>query len=153
MLQMVERHTFLEDGEVYYCDDFSFRGQGIRKITEKSGGMWDGFYVCPQTGYLAVVPKKKYKQAAKKPETRRILHKTEELRKVKGIWYRVHVLPNWPDLPEVTVDKLGEHRPGEYVLSSGKWIVRHYSKDVRTFVTDKRQLSSKELKTYGLKNG
>ncbi len=93
MLEMVERNTYLKDGQVY-CLDYSLPdGKGESPISEHQN-YWCRFYVHPESGLLLEKPARKRqrnhgheKQEALSKVMRKI-SATECLLKLDGVWYR-----------------------------------------------------------------
>lgn len=151
----VEIHTFLRDGEVFYNSDFWFLERAVSDENSKNF-----FYVHPTTKKLIHKPRtnvvrnpwalKKKQELAK---TFRFISNGVQLLKLSGIWYEINFSVNTKkvfynystenymvrDLTEKEIEKLSKS-PLDYTS-------RHCYKNIQ-----KRQLSSKELKAYSLKN-
>lgn len=146
LLQMVEQHTFLgDDGKAYYVPEF-YLGRDSKfgaVCLEETRSRMNQFYVCPVTRNLLKskrIPELDWnkREVEKQAKVLRVITDTTEIRKIEGIWYHITVLPEWPKQkgPVLLKDALG-----------------NTTREGSRFVKTKRQLSSKELKKFGIKNG
>lgn len=145
MFEMVQRHTFMREGEVWcHCGS---RSLPIRKIGSYS--RWPTFFVHPETGIFWEAPPRRRKRSARvSPVEQKWLTRSVLLRKLKGLWFECHLM-RFPERLEK-----GD-RPWRFDLAEGRDIcpsqARHiYQEPV--YCISKRQLSRKELKHFGLKN-
>jgi hypothetical protein len=166
----VETKTRLDqDGKVWCCDSRP-------RLLENS--TYVRFYVHPQTGILCVNPsyrnwknsQKEYKQRQEEEKfnTQRDLPDGVHLRKSKGIWYSVEMLPIPPEVKIMVYPKIGapyERVTGGsaydvildqtlYLRNNQVWSMttRNWVRGSNTYCASKRQLSHTELKKYGVEN-
>ena len=148
LLEMVERHTFEREGEVW-CFRRRWWTPNEVRVTEL-GGHWGCFYVDPRSGLLREAPPARRVQSWREREAQRLaetcrwLDEQTALLKVKGCWFEcgMHPLPENDEWHEFD---LAQHRQ-----ISGDQAKKCYGK--RMFCVAKRQLSQKELRKHGLKN-
>lgn len=149
----VETNTFRAGKDIYFNDHYSYHNRGaVAKISEQYS---DLFYVNPDDKTLAYHPKGKkinWKIEREKDEakTLRILGDYWQLLKLNGIWYEVkgqkvdtYFVRDAIKKGYATVigpkDRLIKENEGRSFYKTAK-------------VTYKKELSSKELKKFGLKN-
>lgn len=158
-----------EHGEIWCCDG------SPRPLTDAN---WVRFYVDPDTKSLCVNPyyrvwKKRYKLKQQQMQ-QEILNQERDLpdgthlRKHKGIWYSVQILPIPPVTKETVYPKIGEpyqrtvggtaydvileqtvgiNKNQVYSVTTGSYLYRQ-----PVYCASKRQLNHNELKKYGIEN-
>jgi hypothetical protein len=148
LLEFVERHTFMHEGSV--CIINTRRGGGIQSVTLSGRFGRSRFYVHPETGVLQVIrPLSRHERRKARQESRnrtgRWLDHRSALKQIKGIWFacEFRVIP--PDGPF----KIYDHALEQDVGRGG--LVRREGVYLHCFA--KRQLSRRELRRYGLRNG
>lgn len=175
MYDTLEKDTFLgEDGHPYVL---SYNGPRRADIETRWWNQQDRFYVCPETG---IIKKVKYIPRTEKeyPPFYKIVADDSVLIQIKNIWYMVSVHPDIDRKelerlcsnaanPESLCTSVGIFAPTEkdflYYNYIYKKIVRglaltsyekaffyRYSKMSQN-VQEKRQISKRDLKKYGLK--
>ncbi|EEF62206.1 hypothetical protein Cflav_PD6482 [Pedosphaera parvula Ellin514] len=147
LLEMVIRHTFMNEGEIW-CFDSNWRMAGgpVNQIA----GRCKPFYVHPETGILCeqVWWRKRAtyfeKEAQQRSETQRQLSRNVRLIKLNGLWF------------ECQMEFFREtQNPTPYDVALGRQVYGSIScKMYGDYVhcVAKRQLSRKELRRYGLSN-
>lgn len=144
MLEMVERNTFIRDGEAW-C----FRGGDQLPIADLRG-RWNCFYVHPETGILTELPHRSgglssyHRQQGRIQSVRR--WESERLLLVlwKGLWFACHMKSFAETHFVPPFDALWKLRLCE------SHAFEAYGRGF--YCLSKRQLSGKELKRYRLKN-
>ena len=141
LLEMVVRHTFLKDGELWCRDGhWSVMEVPISKVT----GRWRIAYVDPDTGILRAMPLFKRKQPPASPLLDSIrLSEETELKRISGLWFRIQTRKLSPGEP-------GYDLLTRRVRTERTWPGRNYRPPI--ICVAKRQLSTKELRRYGLTN-
>ncbi len=149
MLEMVERNTFIKEGEVWCIT--SYRWSGGREIpVQKLGKRWHPFYVHPETGVLCEIPDKarsltlQEKVERKFGQVRKQISKHCLLIKLRGHWFECWMWPlnnHWETSPIDVVFKCP--------LASAH---AHEVYGDPVYCQEKRQLSRKELRQLGLTN-
>lgn len=141
LLEMVVRHTFLKDGELWCRDgQWSQAEVPISQVT----GRWRIAYVDPETGILRAMPKfKRKKPMASAPIDSIRLSEETELRRINGLWFRIQTRKLSPGEP-------GYDLLTRRVRTERTWPGRNYRPPI--ICVAKRQLSTKELRRHGLAN-
>ena len=146
LLQMVERHTFLKNGEVWIFGD---SGDVEVPITSVWGwGNWV-FYVCPKSGRLFRKPAgPRSRHGAREQLGRetwwRWVTKTKAFWKCEGCWFECEMRP---------ITQENELQEFDFMLR--RPVSRMDAEQIDgkpVFCAAKRQLSSKELRKHGLTN-
>ena len=164
----VETHTFMKDGEVWYFRNWYC--ENYRPMDHETSTM---FYVHPETKKLCQhIPKSRKTRheeyLAKQPTEFVILPAHQQLRKIDGIWYRFWLSED-PDKMEC-----GKYRTVNYTRPFDSYDIKdyqlkigeekRYSKENEEYSYAvryrmipapkllRKQLNSKELKRYFLKN-
>jgi hypothetical protein len=144
LLEFVERHTFMHDGEVCILDT-SHRG-GVKPVTE-IGWRRSLFFVHPDTGLLEVIPKVSKRswraRESKSPITEFWIGKDISRRKIHGLWFECHF-----ERPVNVRYEAYDHALERVVKRDD--LSRHHHRYL--LCVHKRQLSSRELGKYGLRN-
>jgi hypothetical protein len=146
LLEFVERNTLMKNGGVW-C--FMHWGQEHEVPIARVRNRCCPFYVHPETGVLCEIPpqrRTKRIQAGVRDLVR--LSKTRVLRKLNGLWFECRMEPFPKEF------KRGDN-PWRWDYAEGKMIGRGHSYGLYSathYCAAKRQLSSRELKKYGLKN-
>ena len=148
LLEMVERHTFLRNGEVwcFQCGWWNANEVQVAKI----GGSWACFYVHPRSGLLWDVwpgrrpPSWREREAQKRAEACRWLNEETALLKLNGCWFECDMRPLPAD------ERMRTYDSASRMLLSRREAERRYGKPV--ICVGKRQLSRRELKHFGLTN-
>lgn len=146
LLEYVERHTFMHDGQV--CAVGTCRGGGIRPV-----GPWrygrTRFYVHPETGLLhelAPMPHhlRKFKWQKQSDDPTIWLNDRQALKQIKGLWYfcQFKVFSRNEDFAPY------DHATGQVV----DWKKLGWSINRHLYCFGKRQLSRRELRQHNLKN-
>jgi hypothetical protein len=146
LLEFVERHTFMQNGEVCVLDTWH-RG-GIVPVTSRRYGR-SAFYVHPETGLLQKiirVPLREWRLAArpKPPVTLYWLSDLVALKQIGGIWFACQFR---------TVQQEGSFQAYDHV--AGKTVGRgQLSRRNGNYLLcfAKRQLPRRELRRHGLTN-
>ena len=158
--QFVAQHVRLHDDGTLW--DYDGRPRPLAS--------WDRFYVDPTNGVLRKNTvrsewdirrqRRRDEEAAERAKTQRSLSGGVELRKKDGIWYQVDIVPVPEIVKHETVRNDGTVRViesggtaydvilGQTVGTRSGWQITRASHYART----KRQLSSAELKRYGVAN-
>jgi hypothetical protein len=160
LTELVETHTFVQDGRVAYYEKYNWRSKNGRFhefIDEQSSEI---LYVHPVTRKLCLKKKEpktawKARRAAKEAETSLVLGDYHQLLKLYGIWYEV-----WADTSHQHIKHLGPHARllseggeegkkfvSEWFKKQDHWFYRYSAPKIY-----KRQCDAKTLKKYGLKN-
>lgn len=148
LMDMVQRNTFMRDGEVW-CFGYKFWRQFVEMPVAELHRRWDGFYVHPESGILCEIPSasevSRHKiEEVKRKEYCQWLGKDRALLKIDRLWF-------------------------DCVMCSGKYIfgLSAYDAALRRIITErdaqdrygvsaycvkKRQLSKSELKRFNLVN-
>ena len=97
MFQMVQRHTFMHDGEVW-CFSKSFFRPNESPLSEVAGtSRWPTFYVHPETGILCEATVKRRKRWSWPALTdQKWITDSLTLRKLNGLWFECEVM-RFPD--------------------------------------------------------
>jgi hypothetical protein len=149
LLNMVERHTFMQAGEVRY-----YHGNTPAQIKDLRGGScWPKFYVHPATGLLLEVPLKRHarwndRQAELRAVTQRWLGPKRLLRQINGLWFECAVNPFPHNFSK------GES-PWRFDLAERRMVGGGQARNIygrSVFCVAKWQLSRRELKRRGLSN-
>lgn len=153
----IEVNTFFNDsGEICYYDRYSFAREACYKVSEQS----EVFYVHPKTKLLCFQPRRKkinwkLKHAEEESKTLRILGDYHQLLKLNGIWYEIRGKSSgyYESLSPAFKRFSRPIGPRDRMIpqsSDNQWV---NLPDANTIViTYQKQLSSKELKKFGLKN-
>ena len=147
LLEMVERNTFLKDGEVWILGE----GGAVEVPVAFLWGHWN-FHVCPESGRLCrnpAGPRSRHgtwEQQRMEALARRCrwVTKTKAFIKCKGCWFECEMRPITPENEFQEFD-FAQHR-----RLSRQSAEQLYGK-AKTCAT-KRQLSRKELREHGLTN-
>lgn len=146
LLEFVERHTFMHDGEVCVLD--TSRGGGVTPLNT-AGWRRSRFFVHPECGLLEVIPRiSKRVWRAREPQPPIILRWIRDdvaLKKIRGLWFECHFEP----LPAETGFKIYDHALERFVTHREFRVYDYHTYQV---CTHKRQLSRRELKRYQLRN-
>jgi hypothetical protein len=145
MMHMIERYTFMRDGEVWcyrYAEEIpisSLRGHPV----------WPTFYVHPVTGILLAVPERprkrnRYQRGQADPHW---INPLAIVRQLNGLWFECRLQPFPAD--EARPTRHYDHAERKELSQAEAEVI--YGKSV--LCSRKRQLSSKELKRLGLRNG
>jgi hypothetical protein len=147
LLQFVERHTFMHEGQVCVLDS-GYLSRGAIPVTERRYGS-SRFFVHPESSLLCAIPHKSWKtERAERREARqesfRWLDCNFALKRIRGIWFgcQFRVVSSEGRF------KAYDHALGQEVGRGG--LVRREGKYLHCIV--RRQLSRRELRRYGLKN-
>src|SRR5687767_4349733 len=145
MMDMIERHTFMRDGQVWCYS----RGEERPVTAQWFNSHWPKFYVHPTSGLFLEARGKRYRRKPQVDETRmRWISSATLHRKLNGLWFECCV-KRFPD----RVAK-GDS-PWRYDFAEGRMICKAHAWDIyrdHVFCAHKRQLSSRELKRLGLRN-
>ena len=150
LLEFVERHTFLRDGQVW-C--FSGWWSVEEMPVERAGRHRSSFYVHPQTGLLCEIPiRPRHRWRDKKAEqrvlTQRWLNEKTLLRQLNGCWFECRM----------------EEFPGRFVKGDSPWRFDFAEKKMicrsgataiygdNFYCVAKHQLSQRELRKLGVSN-
>lgn len=150
LLQFVERHTFMRDGEVWCFSGWWSVGE---MRIERAGRFRSSFFVHPTTGLLCKIPELPRWRlpdpiAQYRNRTQRWLGEWRLLRQLNGCWFECHVAP----FPQRYAK--GES-PWRYDVAEKKLICRANGGTIYGFYVhcvSKRQLSRHELKQFKLIN-
>jgi len=150
LLEFVERHTFMRDGEVW-C--FSGRWRVEEMPVQLAGRFRASFYVHPQTGFLCEIPVRPRhrwcdKNIDRRAVTQRWLNDTTLLRQLNGCWFECRM----GKFPE---QFLKGDSPWRFDVAEKKMICRSIAKGiygVHVYCIAKRQLSRRQLRCFGLRN-
>lgn len=146
----VEVNTFIENGKIYFFDNVSFQKNSRIDVTEHYRNV---FYVHPKTKLLCFERKKKInwkeKYAAEEAKTFRVIGDYHQLLKLSGIWYEIK--------GEIFVpgnDWTQKFLPNERLIGGEphRFLGRDNKKAKAIKIVVKKQLSSKQLKKFGLVN-
>src|SRR5438093_636519 len=144
LLEFVERHAFIHDGQVCVVDG-SFRG-GVKPVTEI--GCRSLFFVDPQTGLLQTIPqisKRAWRARQSQPSvTVHWVGKNVAIQQIRGLWFECQFEAVPVDLRFKAYDHALER-----VVTRAE-LPRH--QDSYFLCTLKRQLSKRELRRFGLRN-
>jgi hypothetical protein len=146
LLEFVERHTFLHDGQV--CVLAPHANGGIVPVTCRRYGR-NVFYVHPKTGLLQVIQRISFRERrraeqTKPPVTVHWLKDEVALKQVAGLWFEYQ----FRNVPATGSLKTYDYLAGEIVGRGG--LVKRNSGYWHCIA--KRQLSSQELQHHGLNN-
>jgi len=146
LLEFVERHTFMHNGQVCVLD--TWRGGGIAPVAARRFGR-SAFYVHPETGLLeeikAISRRDGRRAAAEKPrETIRWLDDRIALKQINGLWFACQ----FRAVSSEGRFKAYDHALGQSVGRGG--LLRRNGTYLHCIV--KRQLSRRELRRYGVSN-
>ncbi len=147
LLEMVERHTFWRDGEVW-CFRQGWNASEIP--VAHIGASWASFYVNPSSGLLceAQSPRRRFSrrelEAQKRAENCRWLNNEITLLKLSGCWFECEMRPLPADELVRTYDSASRQ------MLNRQEAEHKYGKPV--FCVSKRQLSHEELNRLGLAN-
>lgn len=146
LLELVERHTFMHDGEVW-C--FSGGGWSVDEIPiNEVRGRHHSFFVHPETGVLNIIPKiSRRAWAAQKPKPAPIVHWVRQnvaIQQIRGLWFECYYkfVPYWEWFDPY------DHALERKVTPREVQRYEHFYH----LCTRKRQLSTKELRHLGLRN-
>jgi len=148
LLEMVERHTFLRNGEAW-CFRRGWWNANEVQVAE-IGGSWACFYVHPRSGLLCEVwpgrrpPSWREREAQKGAEACRWLNEETALLKLNGCWFECEMRPLPAD------ERMRTYDSASRMLLNRREAERRYAKPV--IWVGKRQLSREELKRFGLTN-
>ena len=148
LLEMVERHTFLKNGEVW-CFRHPLWNTSEVPVAELGGG-WAPFYVHPRSGILCEAQSRRRqpswfeRQSGKLIDTCRWLDSATALLNLNGCWFKGIMSP----FPTDDAAKIYDH--GTRAVLDCRAVQIRYGK--RAFCVGKRQLSRHDLKRYSLKN-
>ena len=147
LLEMVERHTFLRDGEVW-CFRLGW-WDAIEVPVSQLSGHWNCFYVHLHSGLLCEAkpsrrqPSRRDREERKRMKTCRWLNDQMALLKLNGCWFKCEMRP----LPS---DEARAYDSASRQMLN-RWEAEHkYGKPV--CCVGKRQLSREQLKRFGLVN-
>ena len=147
LLEFIERHTFMHDGQVCMLD--TSRSGGPVPVTERPWGRNScRFYVHPETGLLQVIlqmPRRLWPEPEPKPVvTVHWIRKNVARQQIRGLWFECYyeIVPYWEWFD-----------PYDHALERNVTLkeVRRYQ-HYYYLCTRKRQLSKKELRRLGLRN-
>jgi hypothetical protein len=145
LLQFVQRHTFMNEGQVCFLDT-SRRG-GIVQVS-KMGRCRNFFFVHPETGLLHEAPSfSKRGRKARQPKEKALIHwigRNLALQLIGGQWFECRY-------ENVSVEpwfKVYDHALERVVMRRDISPYRGY----HCMCVQKRQLSRRELRKYGLRN-
>jgi hypothetical protein len=149
MFEMVQRYTFMRDGEVW-CFTKSFSTANELPVAEIAGtSRWPTFYIHPKTGILCEAAiKRRYRWARPVLTNQKWITPSLLLRKLNGLWFECAVM-RFPKRPAK-----GDS-PWRFDFAERREICRSQADNIyqrRVYCVSKRQLSRKELKQFGLKN-
>jgi len=138
----------MHDGKVCVLDA-GYLGRGIIPVTERRYG-WSQFFVHPNTGVLEAIPKgsRSYWKAQKpeSPATEFWISKNISRRQIRGLWFECRFIrPDSVKGGAAIYDHALERAVRRDDLS------RHHNRYL--LCVHKRQLSRRELRAYGLRNG
>jgi hypothetical protein len=143
----VKVNTFLKDNKVYFYEDRRYRSYNNEQSVIDYGA--DLFFVHPVTKTLCFY---RHVDSPRSPEKLTGIHLGDyhQLLKIKGIWYDVRAV-------NVTDIQRKHFPPRQRLLSNdgaGLYDIRWVTPTLYIYrpCVIKRQLSSKELKKYGIKN-
>jgi len=150
LLQFVQRHTFMRDGQVWCHKPMGRRGESA---VDEAVSHWSPFYVHPRTGLLCearLKPRSQWRDqdAEWRAKAQRWINKTTLLRQLNGLWFEC-ALECFPE-PVVRGDAPRRFDLAERKLIDLEQAWKIYRKHV--FCVAKRQISSRELRTFGLSN-
>jgi len=143
LLQMVERNTFMRDGEVW-C-----RGYGIEHKLRGGSTCWPVFYVHPESGLLLESHSTWRQRREAERQAEKLLvdeHRLTDdtiLKRIDGIWYRCQIRDAAPAYA------LGYDYLAGKVIGCNDAVVRYGR---TALCVRKQQLSRRELKHFGLVN-
>jgi len=147
LLEFVERHTFVHGGKVCVLDT-GYRGRGIVPVMETCQRRVS-FFVHPETGLLCELrpPSRQELRAARREQRKeglRWLDGRVALKQIKGCWFACQYRVISSDGPFKAYDHALESVVGRGGLlrHDGDWM----------HCIDKRQLSRRELRRFGLRN-
>ena len=149
MFQMVQRHTFMREGEVWCFSSFAWpcAEQPVSELGSNS--RWPTFYIHPETGVLCeAVCKRRKRQGWPALADQKWITDSLVLRRLNGLWFECKVL-RFPDR------FVKGDRPWRFDLAEGREICCSQARDIyqnKVYCVAKRQLSRKKLKQFGLKN-
>jgi len=145
LLEFVERHSFMHDGQVCILDT-SYRG-GVKPVTEV-GWRRSLFFVHPETTLLQPIQqisKRAWRaREPKPPATMHWLEKNVALQKIRGLWFECHF-----EVVPVGVRFRAYDHGLERVVTRSE-LTRHDKE--YCLCTLKRQLSTRGLRRFGLRN-
>ncbi len=145
LLQFVERHTFMHNGRACLLDV----RRGVIPVEELRYG-WSPFFVHPESGLLCAIPQKSWKtlraeRRAARAATFRWLDCNFALKKIGGFWFACQFRVISPEGPFKAYDHALEQNVGRGGLMRREGVYLH--------CIAKRQLSRRELRRSGLRNG
>jgi hypothetical protein len=149
LLEFVERNTFMKESRVWCYHHVWWSGANEIPMDELSGRRQQ-FYVHPETGLLCVVPQRKRQRSAydlnrlRLQMVRRWTSETQLLIQWHGCWFLCEMKP-FREIQIIPPFDFLWRMP--LCLSHAR---EAYGRE--TICVGKRQLSSKDLKRYGLKN-
>jgi hypothetical protein len=155
LLEMVRRHTFLRDDEVWCFHDWPLFGHGLEVPVTEACTAGKPFYVHPKSGLLLrAKPRRRNPVSSSRAgqetgrrrlaETTRWLAADRLLFRHAGLWFECTMTP-WSR----------DHRRRRHDLNLRREISAREADDRygrRAACVAKRQLSAKELRTHGLAN-
>jgi len=144
--ELVEFNTFLnDDGKVYYHGNRVGYGHTLEHSVEDC--YHECFYIDPTTRLLSLYKKKKFKYKPNKNPNLIKLDDDSQLIKIDGIWY-------WFSKNQLKNFKYSHHVDADRSYDFTVKSVNHYVSSFNrlAFAVYKKQLTSKELKQYNLKN-
>jgi hypothetical protein len=147
LLEFVERHTFMHEGKVCVLDT-GYLGRGVIPVTGRRYGR-SRFFVHPESGLLCVISQKsrnawRAEERARRAEHFRWLDDNVALKQIGGIWF----LCRFRTVPPRGPFKAYDYAAGQIVGRGGL----HWRDGQYLHCIAKRQLSRRELTTYGLRN-
>lgn len=154
LLELVHRDTFLRDGDVWCCVKSSIVNRGIERLIKDAVTRFSPFYVDPRTGVLCEFPVTTLSGAGcRRPRDEsatagpRWLGDARVLLCLKRLWFDCVLAPFPPGIVKrnQTVQDIALKRPINLGQAQG-----YYGREV--YCVSKRQLSSRELRAYGIAN-
>ena len=145
LLEMVVRHTFLKDGELW-CRNGKWDAVEVPITALVS--RWRIAYVNPATGILQAMPQPPRKKPWSPPKPVRWISDEVALKRIDGLWFFCLMRQVPGQGPFTAYDHLAKQVVGRGGLQT-KWNRRGYTYWHCHAV---RQLSTKELRRYGLTN-
>jgi len=150
LLQFVQRHTFMRDGQVWCFTDGWY---GNELPVEQAASHWSPFYVHPKTGLLCEMPlsprfRWRDQAAERRAKTQRWVKENLLLRRIQGLWFSC-VVEAFP------VRSVREDTPWHFDLAERRLISPSQAREIygkEVYCTAKRQLSRQELRVAGLAN-
>ena len=150
MFQMVQRHTFMRDGEVWCFSSFVWPRTELPVAELRSNSCWPTFYVHPETGILCEAVSRRHKPWWVSPplKDQKWITDSLALRRINGLWFECEMM-RFPDR------FVKGDRPWRFDLAEGREICCSQAHEIyrkKVYCVTKRQLSRKKLKQFGLKN-